>query len=164
MVNVEKTTLLQVITKPENLTSLNLWKVCISVGYSDDLDDLPSSWSTLLTDLLKKLPATSALSSMLIGFPSEVISMEGAITVPTRFIDQPEVFSQTRGLRGAVDRVSYRGPDLKHWLEDYAAIAVRESSLLQRQELSLDEEEDEDDDDDDLDGFDDDLDDDDISE
>jgi len=160
MVKVERSTLLQVITKPRNLTSLNLWKVCIAVQSIADLDlhSKASTWSILLTDLAEALPATCPLTFMLIGFPSETPT-EANLTVPTRFVDPAYPFGLTGDPRGLRDRVSYRGSDLKQWLEDTANYAVRDPTLVERSTPTGDEFDDDDDDDES-----DDLDDDDISE
>lgn len=161
MVKVERSTLLQVITKPKNLTSLNLWKVCIFAVQS--IADLglraESSWSILLTDLAEALSATCPLTFMLIGFPSETLA-DSDLTVPTRFVDPAYPIGMTGDPRGILDKVSYRGSDLKQWLEDTADNAIREPVLLEGSTPTGDEFDDDDDDDDPSD----DLDDDDISE
>jgi len=128
MVNVERTTLLHVITRPKKLVSLNLWKVCITLCDSNgqvnvtslvnNIADLPTMWNVLLTELIEALPATSTLTSMLIGFPAEVVPVARPKPIPIRFgfTEDPNVSIQT---------ASYRGPDLKQWLEETAARTAR---------------------------------------
>lgn len=122
MLTVSASILLGVISKPRNLKSLNLWKVALCVDFVPDVNETPTSWCAFLRDFIPLVPAT--LTSMLIGYAFEVLSYQYLDWVPVRFADQPPSSGEP-GIPQQ-DRVSYHGIDIREWLGDTAACAVRE--------------------------------------
>lgn len=132
MVIVSGENLLRVISKPKNLTSLNLWKVCLLVKHDPKVDyshvnSPPSAWKLLLRGLSNDVPP--ALSSMLIGFPSEILGYGINCPIPNAFVSEQYRKSGINYPGAIRSQVSYQGNELGQWLVDLAKDVQRESPL-----------------------------------
>ncbi|KAK5119351.1 hypothetical protein LTR85_007707 [Meristemomyces frigidus] len=118
MLSVQGPTLVKVVAKLK-LTSLNLWKVSLQCKDVDEFEAEPNRWRQFFENFAAALPADTALTTMMVGYPYQCYYGDPKLTFShesTRIQFSPE---RSQRSKTPLDTVSYRGgygASIKDWM------------------------------------------------